>query len=527
MSGPKVLSLQAMEYKQEICENTEKCERILARYRRLAYEYAALLGVLQAKGKDISGYDQIADAEQVTEEISQLMGRWEWELADKACFRHLNRAEKALALAKEGQRDQAETFFRDLGEATMQQNAVRCDVATLEAMLAGVAPDVTAGLAPTLSAIRTARDAMMDLATLGPSDGLQLGESMKQIAKLRGLVASARDTLHQESSKGHAQSVLDQLRGNNAAAGSAPGLQQVLADAAVKRALRTGGATAGALTSPLPAAAAPTPPPSAVAELARLDALLARIAVLADTTAWQGIAKKAHAVRTEEDTSRRRMLLEDLMMEGGRLLKQLAETNTWREQIGLLLDRLSAAPAHTEITAMRAKLDAVLRSGLVQPCGPLEQEVTAAIAKAREAEDRREKRRIVAESLAELGYEPIDGMETAWMEGGKLVVARPDEEYGVEVVANADASKVQTTMVRFAESTETTERQRLADEEREMSWCTDYAEVRRKMAANGLRTAMEMQLPSGQHPVRVVVAPEKAKKRSRSSKAGGLKAREM
>ena len=127
------------------------------------------------------------------------------------------------------------------------------------------------------------------------------------------------------------------------------------------------------------------------------------------------------------------------------------------------------------------------------------------------AEDQRrladERRQAILESLAAIGYE-IDGtpMETAVVRAGKLVIRKPgNAEYAVEMGVNPEFSLLQTAMVRHADNADLTEQQRLRDCEQEESWCGDRARLREELARHGFNSAFKLRLPSGQHPLRVIV----------------------
>ena len=198
-------------------------------------------------------------------------------------------------------------------------------------------------------------------------------------------------------------------------------------------------------------------------------------------------------------------------------LKDLQAHTEWRARLEAPLDRASAATGPI-VERLRAQLQTLLRVGAVADLGDLERELTAAVA----TEDQRrfadERRQAILESLAAIGYE-LDRapMETAVVSAGKLVIRKPgNAEYAVELVVNSDLSLLQTAMVRHADTAELTEQQRLRDCEQEESWCGDHARLRDEPAPHGFNSAFKLKLPSGQHPVRVIVrsADERARQRT-------------
>jgi hypothetical protein len=96
-------------------------------------------------------------------------------------------------------------------------------------------------------------------------------------------------------------------------------------------------------------------------------------------------------------------------------------------------------------------------------------------------------------------------METALVEAGRIEIRKPgDRDYAVEVVANADFTKVQTEMVRYAATTDSTTQQRWRDKEREEAWCEDHARLRAALAERGMEASFSFKLGAGLKPVRVI-----------------------
>lgn len=268
------------------------------------------------------------------------------------------------------------------------------------------------------------------------------------------------------------------------------------------------------------------PPVAAAAEveedhvLSKLDGLLAKMAVLQDTAGWADLMRRLEAVRAEESLARRRSLYEGLVIEASARLKERRAVEQWFAEVDALL--ADAAPyAGTAVDGVVAELRALRRAGRVAPLEPWR----ARLAETQQRElarlERERKRRAILDSLSELGYETHEGMETALVQAGKLVVRKPGEsDYAVEVVANNDLSLLQTAMVRYSDSEEMTEQQRLRDREREEEWCSDHARIREKMAARGLAAKFRMQMPAGSHPVRVVKRDKAAPAAQAAAKSG-------
>lgn len=252
------------------------------------------------------------------------------------------------------------------------------------------------------------------------------------------------------------------------------------------------------------AAQPPAPSPKECKVLHKLEDLMAKVGALQDTAGWAELMRRAAAVRAETDPHRRLHFFESLCLEAGTRLKALRTVATWQATVDALLQE-AAEYAGTAVDAVAAELRELRRAGRVVPLDSWKQRLAETKARELARLQREHKRRAILESLTALGYETSEGMGTALVEAGKLVVHKPGEaDYAIELVSNADLSLVQTAMVRYSDSETLTEQQRLRDHEREADWCADHKRIRDQLGQRGYATSFKMQLPAGAHPVRVV-----------------------
>jgi hypothetical protein len=132
-------------------------------------------------------------------------------------------------------------------------------------------------------------------------------------------------------------------------------------------------------------------------------------------------------------------------------------------------------------------------------------EVRSAIEHAQAGQAATARRSALLRNLASLGYEATEGMETAWVEDGKVVLRKPAHPgYGVEVSGDGAAGRVQMRIVAFdGESTADAVR----DRDAETFWCGDIAELESRLAKAGGGLQIERSLPIGATPVKRVAAP--------------------
>jgi hypothetical protein len=122
-----------------------------------------------------------------------------------------------------------------------------------------------------------------------------------------------------------------------------------------------------------------------------------------------------------------------------------------------------------------------------------------------------------------LGYEVIEGMESAFARAGSILVQKGGQsEYAVEMVTDKELSLLQTAVIRRADGLEVTEQQRLRDREQEEAWCSDHGRIRQKLAERGFATEFKLQIPAGEHPVKIIQTGQRETRRqSRQRGSGG------
>ena len=242
----------------------------------------------------------------------------------------------------------------------------------------------------------------------------------------------------------------------------------------------------------------------------KLDALLAEITVLESTGGWQTIQKRAEGIRSERDATRRLILYEALVLDCDQCLRRLRDYERWAQEMDELIDKAAVHAEQPGIQVIFDELRQLRRSGTCADLKPLAARLGSTVAAADNAAQREEKRRLLLQTLKGMGYQIVEGMETAIRTAGRIVVQRDGEsEYAVEMVVNDDLNLVQTAMIRFGEPGEMTEQQRLRDKEEEESWCQNHAEMREKLAEHGLNATMKLHLKPGEFPVRVVQSPSR------------------
>jgi hypothetical protein len=252
--------------------------------------------------------------------------------------------------------------------------------------------------------------------------------------------------------------------------------------------------------------------------LTKLEKLLSNMASLECNANWTDLMRQVESIRREPDLAHRRTLYEALAISFNAQLRHLREINAWRKELWKLLGRTMLS-SRSIVRAIAEELTKLDRAGRVVDLSGMRERLEKALTQEAAEEQSQRRRSAVLDSLAELGYEVEEGLETGFVQRGKLVMRKADEdEYAVELVVNNDCSLVQTAVIRYAANLERSPYQHLRDREREETWCRDYAQWQQRLKDQGWNTAFKLKIPAGQQPVKVVVDKTKIKATRSSSR---------
>ena len=109
------------------------------------------------------------------------------------------------------------------------------------------------------------------------------------------------------------------------------------------------------------------------------------------------------------------------------------------------------------------------------------------------------RRRAVLQGLASLGYEVTEGMATAWVKDGKVVLRRAASPgYGVEIFGGTPDDRLQVRAVSFGAHDSS------RDRDMETIWCNEFERLRQIVAKSGGNVAIEKALPIGAAPLKLI-----------------------
>jgi len=236
--------------------------------------------------------------------------------------------------------------------------------------------------------------------------------------------------------------------------------------------------------------------------LARVDAFLGELRGLGiDASSFSARV----AVLEAEPPARRSLIADSLLLDlaaavkDGRARARLANELRERHAELSVMKSPEAASLLAEIDKTLAAPSASNGQELIERADSLMEEEFKVMA----AEERR---RAVLEGLARLGYEVSDGMATAWVQNGQIVLRKAaNPGYGVELSGGSKSDLLQVRAVGIGNSAEVRDANR--DRDMETIWCGEFDRLKALVAKAGGEVAIQSARPVGQFPLKIVSDP--------------------
>jgi hypothetical protein len=243
-------------------------------------------------------------------------------------------------------------------------------------------------------------------------------------------------------------------------------------------------------------------PPSPADALVRcLEQRLAELSLLAGPATAAPLEQRLHACLTASDDARQGLLFDSLEMDLARAVSSARADAAAKDAIGLALAELAQVGS--------PKLDTLTARRNTAGSAALLADIQVALAETREAAAAVARRDAVLRSLAGLGYEVTEGLSTAWVQAGKVVLrkaAAPD--YGVEISGDPAAARMQMRAVAFTGGGIGPDPAR--DKDAETIWCGDVTALQTQLAVAGGGLVIEKALAIGATPLKRMAAPAEA-----------------
>ncbi|MEO0625057.1 MAG: hypothetical protein AAFU49_08080 [Pseudomonadota bacterium] len=208
------------------------------------------------------------------------------------------------------------------------------------------------------------------------------------------------------------------------------------------------------------------------------------------------------AILEVTDASRRRMMSDTLILDIAHTESGLRAQEKRRAELESLAADLDAITAH-DTRVERGAIRVALSSGEDKAMDAALERGRRALNEARTVLAARAQRVALMTQLARLGYEVREGMETALVENGRIIVRTPHaSDYGIEVTTAK--SRYQMRAVKLGEGN----LDRARDTELETIWCSDFSQIRQAIAAEGGEIQIEAAKAPGEVEVKTISGSE-------------------
>uniref|UniRef100_UPI000E314EDB hypothetical protein n=1 Tax=Steroidobacter cummioxidans TaxID=1803913 RepID=UPI000E314EDB len=242
-------------------------------------------------------------------------------------------------------------------------------------------------------------------------------------------------------------------------------------------------------------------PSVADTETTRIEQQLAELSFLLDADALQDLERRLQAVEQEPAAQQRNLRLDSLTLELASLVKQARDREATRLRVRALAEELRAVGSAGAVERAATVLAAI--DGDLQALSALEADTMNALAAERESLAARARRNAVLKGLATLGYQVHEGLETAWVNSGRVVVKRSTQPgYGVELGGKSETGRLQVRVVALRGAGDAADSTR--DKDAERIWCSDFSKLQKQIADEGGGLVIERALGVGETPLKVV-----------------------
>ena len=233
----------------------------------------------------------------------------------------------------------------------------------------------------------------------------------------------------------------------------------------------------------------------------RLDLLLAQLSVVLGAEAVNNFQERLRSISSQGPTRNRSLLIDSLELDLTQAVSKARERNEIEQRLRMLAAELSAVDSD-EAKQFSRTINVQLQ-GTFESLRDLEKRALEILEQAVSQIAARARRLAVLKGLADLGYHVSEGMETAWVRNGTVVLNRTLESgYGVEISGKIDSGRVQMRTVAFRNSNKITDA--TSDKTAETAFCSDVTKLQEKFAEAGNQILIERAAEIGATPLKTV-----------------------
>ncbi len=234
----------------------------------------------------------------------------------------------------------------------------------------------------------------------------------------------------------------------------------------------------------------------------QIDLLIAEIQLLKDAPSLKLFTERAIQIEEVEDTARRQLLIDSLLIDLSRHCKDLKSRQEATRIFNKLKEELVNLP-DSSCDQLKSKIELASESEDLKTAQLLEKELQECAKNAALRKDSFEKRKAILSGFAALGYEVKEGMATGWAQDGRIVISKKNHpELGIEIGSTDTVERVQMRAVAVSNANEI--RDPGDDSQVETEWCSELSKIRKVLEESGHETRIETALPAGSTPLKVV-----------------------
>ncbi len=233
----------------------------------------------------------------------------------------------------------------------------------------------------------------------------------------------------------------------------------------------------------------------------RLDLRIAELAVILGDVSTREFESRLRRLFSDEPSPHRSMLMDSLELDLVQAVAKARDRIALQSRLRMLAAELSQLGHEIDLAISRsivARIDEPSED-LVE----LEKEATTVLSRFREEAASQSRRHAILNGLTGLGYQVSEGLETAWVRDGKVVLKKASQSgYGVEIGGRVDSGRVQMRTVAIRNTAAPADVAR--DRDAETIFCSDMTKLQAQFAEAGGGIVIERALPVGATPLRVV-----------------------
>jgi len=259
-------------------------------------------------------------------------------------------------------------------------------------------------------------------------------------------------------------------------------------------------------------------------EFARLDLRLAELTVILEEKVVTDFRERLRSLSVEKPSRNRSLLIDSLELDLAQAVGNAKKRKELEQRLTTLAAQLSEIGSEqsehwsrTILAQLEGPSDALIK---------LEEKAQQILAEAIKAIAAQSRRQAVLKGLAELGYHVSEGMETAWVEDGSIVLKRTLESgYGIEIVGNVDSRRIQMRTVAFRKPDSNTDKS--GDRVAETAFCSDVSKLQEEFAAEGNQIMIERAAEIGATPLKTIFVADAGQEEFREQVPPAVKRRSI